>query len=340
MLVFSDKFIIILYIKNIKNRVVCLDNYNEQLNNDSDFEIVHMSLRRRAEDSGEHIFETEHFTAIAKGYIVEKYIPDVEPEEINIPDISFGDYRGGQVREDAVEDNIEMELRSYRHDIRQKTDETLFADDADDTEDVIIEKQEYQKKNKTIKIVSRIAIFVGAFVTIFFAIIFVNVYVHRKNVVYGSSMEPTLYEDDVVYTTKLPYFFGEPEIGDIVVIDIDLEESPGFFYMVGQVLTQNAITDLFDSDEEESKADTCWIKRVVAVAGDYVEFKDNKFYRNGELVEEDYLMTQKVMNYPETSFTVEEGTVFCMGDNRNVSKDSRNVGPIPIYQILGKVWKM
>ena len=62
--------------------------------------------------------------------------------------------------------------------------------------------------------------------------------------------------------------------------------------------------------------------------------------KNGELVEEDYLMTQKVMNYPETSFTVEEGTVFCMGDNRNVSKDSRNVGPIPIYQILGKVWKM
>lgn len=186
---------------------------------------------------------------------------------------------------------------------------------------------------------SQIAIFLGTFIAVFLAVVFVNVYIHRKNIVYGSSMEPTLYENDIVYTTKLPYLFGEPEVGDIVVIDIELKEKPGFFHMVGQVLKNNAITELFVS-ETEPDTDTCWIKRVVAVAGDYVEFRDNKFYRNGELVKEDYLMTQKVMNYPETSFVVEEGTVFCMGDNRNLSKDSRNIGPIPIYQILGKVWKM
>ena len=47
-----------------------------------------------------------------------------------------------------------------------------------------------------------------------------NIYVHRKNQVFGSSMEPTLHEGDRVYTTMLPYLFGEPQIGDIVIVDV------------------------------------------------------------------------------------------------------------------------
>lgn len=98
-----------------------MDNYNEQLNNDSDFEIVHTSLRRRAEESSEQIFETEHFTAIAKGYIVEKYIPDVATEEIYIPDISFDNYipkcPPPDLREEEDDDVIVLE-QDYKKKIK------------------------------------------------------------------------------------------------------------------------------------------------------------------------------------------------------------------------------
>lgn len=106
--------------------MVILDIKNEQLNNDNDFEIVHTSLRRRAEESSEQIFETEHFTAIAKGYIVEKYIPDVAAKDISIPDITFEEYKP----------------RHPRQEIQEK------EDDDDDDDDVIIVAQDYKKKIK------------------------------------------------------------------------------------------------------------------------------------------------------------------------------------------------
>lgn len=105
-----------------------MDIKNEQLNNDSDFEIVHTSLRRRAEESSEQIFETEHFTAIAKGYIVEKYIPDVEAEEISIPDISFDSYI----------------VKNNQPDLMAEEDDS----EDDDDDDVVVVAQDYKKKIK------------------------------------------------------------------------------------------------------------------------------------------------------------------------------------------------
>ena len=138
-------------------------------------------------------------------------------------------------------------------------------------------------------------------------------------------MEPTLHEGDHVYTTMLPYLFGEPKIGDIVIVDISLTGKPSYFHMFGQVLRRNAITSL-----------------ILGVAGDELRFEDGKFYRNGTLVEEDYINDQNVLTYPvDTTIVVPDGYVYVMGDNRNASKDSRHasVGPIPLYKIVGKMWK-
>lgn len=168
-----------------------------------------------------------------------------------------------------------------------------------------------------------------------------NIYVHRKNEVFGSSMEPTLHEGDNVYTTMLPYFLGEPEIGDIVIIDIDMSEDATFFHHFGQLMKRNAIAGLF-FEEDELQLDTYWIKRIVGVAGDSLEFKDSKFYRNGQLIEEDYIKDQTVYTYPvDTTIVIPDGYVYVMGDNRNASKDSRDamVGPIPVSKIIGKMWK-
>lgn len=85
------------------------------------------------------------------------------------------------------------------------------------------------------------------------------------------------------------------------------------------------------------------IKRVIATGGQTIDidYDLNKVYVDGvELVEpyvrEDFMI--KKGDYREFPYTVPEGHLFCMGDNRNGSTDSRShlVGPIDEREILGK----
>ena len=85
---------------------------------------------------------------------------------------------------------------------------------------------------------------------------------------------------------------------------------------------------------------TTYIKRVIAVAGEHLEIKDNKVYINGKEYEEPYLDSSVVTTSLDGAFTdfiVPEGYVFAMGDNRPKSTDCRSFGCIPISKIEGKV---
>ena len=76
------------------------------------------------------------------------------------------------------------------------------------------------------------------------------------------------------------------------------------------------------------------IKRVVAISGDTIECKNNAVYVDDKEVEEPYIKG-KTSNFDK--ITVPKGCVFVMGDNRENSLDSREVGCIPLKKVLGKV---
>ena len=139
-------------------------------------------------------------------------------------------------------------------------------------------------------------------------IVLIFTFLFRIVQVDGPSMMQTLQNEDKLITTHL---FYTPEHGDIIVCN--------------SVGLQKII-----------------VKRVIGLEGDVIDidFKEGIVYRNGEALEEDYtniLTTRKYdIDFP---ITVEEGTVFVMGDNRDASNDSRSseVGLVETEQILGKV---
>lgn len=85
------------------------------------------------------------------------------------------------------------------------------------------------------------------------------------------------------------------------------------------------------------------IKRVIAVGGDTLEIRDGIVYVNGKeergsYVQGETTVPDEIIGKAEYySISIEEGTVFVMGDNREFSVDSRNAGPISESQLKGKI---
>lgn len=118
-------------------------------------------------------------------------------------------------------------------------------------------------------------------------------------------MEPTLNDGSWTIIQRILY---TPERGDIIVC-------------------------------RSSEEDKDIIKRVIAVGGDEV-FVDpfGDVYVNGELLDEPYLESHEPLyKFTLMPVTVSEGCVWVLGDNRNNSRDSRDIGEIPNDQIIGKV---
>ena len=73
-------------------------------------------------------------------------------------------------------------------------------------------------------------------------------------------------------------------------------------------------------------------KRVIGLPGEKVEYKDNQLYINNTLIQ-DVFAVGKTEDF---SITLANDEYFCMGDNREVSKDSRHLGAFKSSQIIGK----
>ncbi|WP_397379503.1 signal peptidase I [Paenibacillus sp. YYML68] len=157
--------------------------------------------------------------------------------------------------------------------------------------------------------------------------ILIGMFIFQPTKVLGKSMDPTLYDQQRIYVSKLSHTFRyEPDYGDIVIIDSRVDRPRTW----KDDLLEHPLIRLIRDQEDPNM----YVKRVIAKSGDAVEIKDGQVFLNGQLLDEPYV---KEPMYPEPprTWTVPEGHVFVLGDNRNNSKDSRQIGFVPFNHVLG-----
>ncbi len=122
----------------------------------------------------------------------------------------------------------------------------------------------------------------------------------------GRCMEPTLRHGSRVLTEKLSYRWRQPQRGDVVVFIVP------------------------DGSNE------LMVKRVIALPGERIRIRDGRVFINDKPLPEPYRRYE--MHYFMREVTVPEGMLFVMGDNRDVSNDSRDWGFLPIRNVRARVW--
>lgn len=155
---------------------------------------------------------------------------------------------------------------------------------------------------------------------------FIRTFIIQAYKIPSGSMKPTLLIGDhilvnkFIYGVKIPFIrstlipIRDPKRGDIVV----------FIY-----------------PEDRSKD---FIKRVIGIADDTIEIRDKKIFLNGLPYRDKYgVYTDEFIIpgaiQPRDNFgpvTVPKGNIFCMGDNRDQSYDSRFWGFVDLKDVLGK----
>jgi signal peptidase I len=120
----------------------------------------------------------------------------------------------------------------------------------------------------------------------------------------GVSMEPTLSDEDFVFTDDAAYSKSLPQRGDLVI------------------LTRENGLQL--------------IKRVVGLPGEEISISNGQVIINGTPLDEPYAREPIRSDVPSKQIPADH--YFVLGDNRNNSSDSRAFGPVPLENIQGQVW--
>ncbi len=136
--------------------------------------------------------------------------------------------------------------------------------------------------------------------------VFIIVFVYQPVKVEGTSMMPSLDDQERIFINKFVYHWEPIERGDVVV---------------------------FRYPQDPTKS---YIKRVIGLAGDRVRIDEGRVYVNGQMLYEPYVLGyyRDDRSYPEV--TVPAESYFVLGDHRNMSSDSRDFGSIPQQAVYGK----
>jgi signal peptidase I len=130
-------------------------------------------------------------------------------------------------------------------------------------------------------------------------------------IVDGQSMEPNFQNNDYLITDKVSYRVHTPSRGEVVIFHPP--DNPSVNYL----------------------------KRIIGVPGDSVKVASGDVYVNGKKIIEPYLKSGEKTLSPSSGdieITLKDKEYFVLGDNRNHSRDSREIGPIPIANIISRIW--
>jgi signal peptidase I len=156
----------------------------------------------------------------------------------------------------------------------------------------------------------------------------IGIFVIQPYKVDGHSMEPSLNDSQRIYAWKLNHTLNKlPKYGDIVIIDSRVDRERSFMddfkeHPIIRILSGTSNDEIF------------YVKRVIGLPGDTIVITNGKLYRNGEELSEPYIKEQMEIGSNQ-EWKVPEGSIFVMGDNRNHSKDSRMIGPVPLNHVMG-----
>jgi signal peptidase I len=135
---------------------------------------------------------------------------------------------------------------------------------------------------------------------------FIIIFLYQPVKVEGTSMMPSLEDQERIFVNKFVYRLEPIERGDIVV---------------------------FRYPRDPSKS---YIKRVIGMAGDHIRIDAGQVYVNNKALDEPYVPAEyaDTRSYPET--IVPPDSYFVLGDHRSMSNDSRDFGSVNQSYIYGK----
>ncbi len=171
-------------------------------------------------------------------------------------------------------------------------------------------RMEIRMKSVRREMISTLLYLLGVLCLTWFIITFIG----QRTVVDGSSMEPTLSDEEHLIVDKITYRFSEPKRFDIIVFPFQHQEN------------------------------TYYIKRIIGLPGETVQIDEQgRIYINGEVLSEGYgreVIRAEYRGIAAEPVTLGEDEYFVMGDNRNNSKDSRTevVGNVHRKDIVGRAW--
>lgn len=139
------------------------------------------------------------------------------------------------------------------------------------------------------------------------------IFLFQPHQVKGNSMFPNFYDGEYLLTDKISYRLNQPKQGEVII---------------------------FKAPKNE---DYDYIKRIIGLPGDAIRISNGKVYLNSKLLKEAYLppgLETAAGDFWQEgkSLTIPANNFFVMGDNRAHSSDSRDWGPVPKENIIGKAW--
>src|SRR5271166_2760444 len=135
---------------------------------------------------------------------------------------------------------------------------------------------------------------------------FIIIFLYQPVKVEGTSMMPSLADHERIFVNKFVYRLEPIERGDIVVFRYPRDPSQSY------------------------------IKRVIGVAGDHIHIDGGQVYLNDQPLDEDYVPPAYTDVQSLQEMVVPAQSYFVLGDHRNMSRDSRDFGPVNQSYIYGK----